>query len=243
MSSETAYFPEALAISSEVRGIALGSSQISNDSTNEVPLQCGAPGHLINTAAPIAEILDELLLERVSQGEKEALGILFRRHARTVRNVACRILRDDAEADDLVQEVFLFLIRKAALFKPSHGTARSWIVQVAYHRAFDRRRQLIARHFYDALELDTPTAAARHTEIAFYEQSLAGRLGQPKLRQIADALSPNQHRTLQLYFFEGYTIEEISLEMGQPPGNVRNHYYRALEKIRKLIFTPKVAAK
>jgi hypothetical protein len=64
--------------------------------------------------------------------------------------------------------------------------------------------------------------------------------GSPPLKS---ARSPNQRRTLQLYFFEGYTIEEISIQMGQPPGNVRNHYYRALEKIRKLIFTPKVAAK
>ena len=71
-----------------------------------------------------------------------------------VRNVAYRILRNEEEADDLVQDVFIFIYRKAALFNGEDGTARSWIVQVTYHRAFDRRRQLITRHFYASEELD-----------------------------------------------------------------------------------------
>jgi RNA polymerase sigma-70 factor, ECF subfamily len=160
-----------------------------------------------------------------------------------VRNAACRILRDAAEADDLVQEVFLYIFRKAALFDPSQATARSWIMQVAYHRAFDRRRYLIRRRFYDWLSLDATTAAAVESEVAFYEQSLEGALGRGALARIEEALSPDQRRTLQLYFFEGHSIAEIAQLMQQSPGNIRNHYYRGLEKMRKLFFSLKLASK
>jgi len=154
MSSDAAaYFPEALASTTEVREPQANTPVTPADATNVAQLQNGMSERLA-TVTLIGEIPDELLLERVSQGEREALGILFRRHARTVRNVAYRILRNEAEADDLVQDVFLFIFRKASLFNASHSTARSWIVQVTYHRAFDRRRRLITRHFYASRELD-----------------------------------------------------------------------------------------
>jgi hypothetical protein len=78
---------------------------------------------------------DEALIARVCGSDKEALACLFRRYARLVRGVALRILRDASEADDLLQEVFLFIHRKAAIFDSSKSSARSWIVQMTYHRA------------------------------------------------------------------------------------------------------------
>jgi len=160
-----------------------------------------------------------------------------------VRTVAYRILRNEAEADDLLQEVFLFVFRKVDLFDSAKGSARSWIVQITYHRAIDRRRQLMSRHFYDGLDLEAPAAAALNIEIAFYERSLEGTLGQTLLRQIEESLSEYQRETLRLHFFEGYTIEEIAERMCQTPGNIRNHYYRALEKMRKMIFSAKLPSK
>lgn len=186
---------------------------------------------------------DEVLLDAVRGGNKESLTILFRRHARAVRAVAFRILRDQSEADDLLQEVFLFLFRKAGLFDATKGSARSWIIQATYHRAIDRRRHLSSRRFYAAVDLDDPAAAALGTEIAFYERSLEGTLGNSMVQEIEESLSSDQRETLRLYFFEGYTIEEIAEKMVQTPGNIRNHYYRALEKMRKLIFSPKLPPK
>jgi RNA polymerase sigma-70 factor (ECF subfamily) len=63
------------------------------------------------------------------------------------------------------------------------------------------------------------------------------------LSKIAEALSIDQRRTIQLYFFEGYTFEEIAELTKQLVGNVRNHYYRGLEKIRKLVFAPDLREK
>ena len=188
---------------------------------------------------------DELLLERLGEGGKDGLGVLFRRYGRLVRAVAFRILRDAAEADDLLQEVFLFIFRKCALFDASRGTARSWIVQVTYHRAIDRRRHLASRNFYVNAELDETllTIDGPIADTAFYERSIAGSLGTEMLGKIEEALSIDQRRTIQLYFFEGYTFEEIAELSGQMVGNVRNHYYRGLEKIRKLVFASELRDK
>src|SRR5579863_3828755 len=80
----------------------------------------------------LADTPDEDLLAFVQAGNCDALGVLFRRFAHPVRNVGQRILRDKAEADDLVQEVFLYIHRKSTLFDDSKGSARSWIIQVSY---------------------------------------------------------------------------------------------------------------
>jgi RNA polymerase sigma-70 factor, ECF subfamily len=195
--------------------------------------------------ATAADYSDESLLAQLRGGNHEALALLFRRYARMVRAVAFRILRDAAEADDLLQEVFLFIFRKWALFDAARGSARSWIVQVTYHRAIDRRRHLASRHFYTSTELDDtlPTLNEPSTEAAFYERSIEGSLGIDMLRRIDEALSSDQRKTMQLYFFEGYTFDEIAGLAGQTVGNVRNHYYRGLERIRKLIFAPQLREK
>ncbi len=101
-----------------------------------------------------AQPTDEALLLSTCRGDKEALGLLFQRHARLVRAVGYRILRDESEADDVLQEVFLFIYRKSDLFDPTKSSARSWIVQVAYHRAIDRRRYLDSRHFYSQVPFE-----------------------------------------------------------------------------------------
>jgi RNA polymerase sigma-70 factor (ECF subfamily) len=82
-------------------------------------------------------ISDEALLNQISVGNGEALSALFKRYARLTRSVAFRILRDTAEAEDLVQDLFLYIQRKCGIFDSSKSTARSWIVQMAYHRARD----------------------------------------------------------------------------------------------------------
>lgn len=184
------------------------------------------------------ETSDEFLLSRIVEGEKDALSLLFRRYFHVLRRVSVKILRDSAEADDLVQEVFLFVFRKAALFDPSRGTVRSWLVQITYHRAFDRRRYLASRHIYSNVELDD--AILRSQEPAalstFYDDTIEAALGRDVLRRIAESLTAVQSRVVYLVFAEGRTIGEIAALLGQTPGNVRNHYYRALEKMRREVF-------
>jgi len=186
-------------------------------------------------AEPV-DVSDEALMARLKDEDKEALGLLFRRYARAVRSVGRRILRDDSEADDLVQDLFLYIRRRCTIFDSSKSSAGSWIVQMAYHRAIERRRYLTSRHFYvheeieasEGLRFGVPTV-----ESDYCPDVVFGRNG---LQKVVCALSENQRETIRLFFFEGYTLREISEKLRQPLGNVRGHYYRGLDKLRREMF-------
>jgi RNA polymerase sigma-70 factor (ECF subfamily) len=183
----------------------------------------------VNASTEISDSCDEALMEQAKNGGTEALSVLFHRYARLVRAIACKILRDESEADDALQEVFLFLHRKSVLFDSSKNSARSWIVQVTYHRAIDRRRYLQSRHFYTQVDLKDVERGVG--DIRY--KTARGGLEHEEIRKLFDALSENQRQTLHLFFFEGLTLEEIALKLGQTHGNVKNHYFRGLDKLRK----------
>ena len=181
-------------------------------------------------------IADEDLLALISKGDQHALGDLFRRHAQLIRGIATRILRDPAEAEDLVQDLFLFIQRRCVIFDSSKGSARSWIVHMAYHRAIDRRRYLTTRQFYAPAGIEGQAERLVGNPTAEQDYSPEAVFGRNGLTKVLGALSEDQRETLRLHFFEGYTLAEIGTKLGQPIGNVRHHYYRALQKLRKQIF-------
>ena len=186
------------------------------------------------SAAVRDDASDEVLLAAVKESNRNALAILFRRHAKVVRSVAVRILRDEGEADDLVQELFLFLFRKASIFDPSKSSGESWIIQMAYHRAIDRRRYLGARHHYTAQEFHEQQVPVSNGQL-----SLDGIDAAALLDKLRGELSAEQQQTLELHLFEGYSFHEIAERTGQTFGNVRNHYYRGLERLRSYVFRKK----
>jgi RNA polymerase sigma-70 factor (ECF subfamily) len=182
---------------------------------------------------------DEVLMACVVDGSKDALACLFHRYARLVRAVGYKILRDDSEADDLLQDVFLFIHQKSGVFDSSKSPARSWIVQMAYQRAIDRRRYLNSRHFYSQVDLEDVgnELSASGARSERYENSIEEVLGRVGLRKVFGVLSEVQRQTLGLYLLDGYTFEEIAVKLDQTRGNVKHHYFRGLEKLRKQIFS------
>lgn len=178
---------------------------------------------------------DEALLVSAAGGNQEALGHLFKRYGRLVRSIAARILRDATEAEDLVQDLFLFVSQKCRIFDSSKSSARSWIIQMTYHRAIERRRYLTTRQFYSSggEALRNQAVGVPTDESDYSAEAVFGRNG---LEKVFEALSEAQRETLRLHFFEGYTLAEIAVKLGQPHGNVRHHYYRGLQKLRKQMF-------
>jgi len=197
--------------------------------------EASASSPVLDTAAS-----DEAVIAQISNGSREALAILFRRYARLVRTVAMRILRDDSEADDLLQDVFLFVHRNCSIFDSSKATVSSWIVQMTYHRAIDRRRYLNSRHFYTRVDLDgVADLVDSRSESRVDAPPFGSLVGNATIQGLLDTLTEDQRNTLSLHFFDGYTFAEIAAKLDQSVGNIRNHYYRGLEKLRKRIFPGK----
>ena len=194
------------------------------------------------TPAPDPEICDEALMAQICEGGREALGILFRRYAHLVRGVAYRVLRDASEADDLLQDIFLLIHRLCPTFDRSKGPAKFWILQIAYRRAISRRRYLTSRHFYTRLDLEDAAShlADPRMNVDKFEDAIGGKLGNGGLQKAFEALAENQRQTLGLFFIEGYTLEEIAAKLGQSRGNIKHHYFRGLERLRKELFGGKL---
>jgi RNA polymerase sigma-70 factor (ECF subfamily) len=170
-------------------------------------------------------------MARLQSRDTDAARLLFERYSRLVLGVALRILQDYGEAEEIVQEAFCQVFQKADLFDPKKGSAKAWIVQIASHRALDRRAYLNRRSFYFAGEFDcVGESVPGHTDL---DQELAAKLNRMELRKAFEFLTVMQRRTLELFYFEGLPLREISVKLDEPLGNVRHHYYRSLERLRK----------
>ncbi len=215
---------------------------LSSSVTTRLSLISASNSSAVERPAASTEIPDEVLMaridDRIGDRDKEALACLFHRYARLVRAVGYKILRNDSEADDLLQDVFLFIHQKSGVFDSSKSSARSWIVQMAYHRAIDRRRYLDSRHFYTQVDLEDVgnELSGPGTRAERYENSIEEVLGRVGLRKVFGVLSEIQRQTLGLHLLDGYTFEENAMKLDQTRGNVKHHYFRALEKVRKQIF-------
>ncbi len=177
---------------------------------------------------------DEELIARLQVHDEDALNSLFGRYSRHVFGIASRILNDRWEAEDVVQEVFLYLYQKAMLFNPAKGAAKGWIMQIAFHRTLDRKAYLARRSFYTGTKLEEMgEMLLGDTDL---DREIVMRLDGAKLQKVFDGLVESQRRTLELFFFEGMELKEIAEELKEPLGNVRHHYYRGLENLRKSAF-------
>jgi RNA polymerase sigma-70 factor (ECF subfamily) len=173
---------------------------------------------------------DEKTLARLCAGESQALNLIYERYVRLVLSVALRVLHDYGEAEEIVQDVFFQVFQKASLFDPSKGTAKAWIVQIAFHRALDRRSYLHRRGYYVGTDTDRMGDTPGETDL---EREVGARLNRTHLAKAFEELSDLQRQTLELYYFDGLELREIAERLDESLGNVRHHFYRGLERLRK----------
>jgi RNA polymerase sigma-70 factor, ECF subfamily len=184
---------------------------------------------------------DDDLMARLRTHDQTALDLLFERYARLVFGVAFRVLRDHGEAEDVVQEVFFHVFRKASLFDPERGSAKGWIVHIAYHRALDKRAHLGRRGFYLGTEIESlDDTLTGDTDL---DREIGAKLNRQQLEKAFEELPEKQRRTLELFYFEGLDLREIAERLDESLENVRHYYYRGLAKLRKSAFVKKLRGK
>jgi len=181
---------------------------------------------------------DNKLMERLQQRDSGALEILFDKYSRLIFSIALRVLRDHGEAEDVVQEVFLHVFQKANLFDPTKGCAKAWMVQIAFHRALDRRGHLRRRGFYVGTDIQSlDDTLLGETDL---DREIGAKLNRKQLEKAFEDLPEMQRRTLELFYFDSLELREVSEKLKQPLANVRHYYYRGLEKLRKSALVKKL---
>jgi RNA polymerase sigma-70 factor (ECF subfamily) len=178
------------------------------------------------------EMGDEMLMSLLCSEDSDALDLLFRRYSKLVYSIALRILHDAGEAEEVVQDCFLYVYRKALSFEPAKGSAKVWIIQVAYSRARDRKAHLSRRGFYLRTDIESDGLGSTLVGNADVEREIGAKVDFDRLQCAFEDLTKMQSETLQLFYFDGLELREISERLHEPLGNVRHYFYRGLERLR-----------
>lgn len=178
-------------------------------------------------------LTDEDLLRNIVHGCNECFALLFHRYCRQVFSVSYRILRDKAETEDIVQDVFLSIYLQQERFDSTRGSIRTWILQFAYFKSLLRRRYLGVRNFYKQEELSESKEFARSpaTETLGMNPTEWTRFLEAGIAK----LSPKQRQVIELVHFEGHTLQEASGNLRESLANTRNYYYRGIKALRDFL--------
>lgn len=171
------------------------------------------------------------LLAAVARGDHYALGRLYDALARPLYALACRILGDAAEAQDVVHDVFFAIWNKADRYDAARGTVFSWAATLTRHRAIDRLR--LRQRRADLLDgaADLPHAPIPSAAGDFFDD-LWLRERTAAVRSALAELEPGHQVVIELAYFGGLTHQEIADRLRQPLGTVKARIRRGLLKLR-----------
>jgi RNA polymerase sigma-70 factor (ECF subfamily) len=174
---------------------------------------------------------DARLCQRMAAGDAAALRALYARYGGYAMAVALRILRVDAEAEEVVQETFVELWRRAREYDAGRGEARSWILAIARSRSLDRlRARGSAQRVKDQLAGQPPGPGAP-SPLEDTEQ----RRRRERIQAALAQLPVEQRDTIELAYFEGLSHSEIAARTATPIGTVKSRIHLGLAKLSSLL--------
>jgi RNA polymerase sigma factor (sigma-70 family) len=176
----------------------------------------------------LAHLSDEALVALVVRSDEVALAELYDRYGRVAFGLALRILRDEALAEDAVQEAFLGVWRSAGRFLPERAKASTWILTLVHRRAVDLVRREERRRT-DVLDESYERAGASTEETAWLQ--FERERVQSALRKLPD----QQREALELAYYGGFTQAELAERLGQPLGTIKSRMFTGLSRLRDLL--------
>jgi len=176
---------------------------------------------------------DALLITRVAQGDRAAFGALYDRFSTPLYSLALKMLSNEAEAQDLLQEVFLSLWQKAPLFRAERGSAFTWMVSQVRNRAIDRIRS--RRRRGEILDAHAPEFEPSGSATASSAENAEAGERAREVRSALAQLTEEQRQVLRLAYFEGLTQAEIAAKLAEPLGTIKARASRGLARLRSIL--------
>ena len=178
-----------------------------------------------------SEQTDEELMARIQARDDQAIAVLYRRHTALLRTVVGRILNNDSDVDDQLQDVFLEVWRQAEHYDVEKGKALGWIVTLARRRAIDKLRK--KQSYFRAQERlrEEPEPAPHHGA----DEEVAASDTADIFRRVIATLPAAQREALDYAFYRGLSQREIAAQTGIPLGTIKTRIELALRKVRTAI--------
>ncbi|HEX8173821.1 MAG TPA: sigma-70 family RNA polymerase sigma factor [Pyrinomonadaceae bacterium] len=173
---------------------------------------------------------DTELLRAIASGDSGALAELYDRYRSILFGLLLRILHDSAEAEDVLQEVFIQTWRRASAFDESRGKAFTWLVTIARSRAIDRLRSRSAQERTALRAAPDPWEKVSDAS----DDAVRSEEGERVRRALAE-ISEEQRQTLLLAYFEGLSQTEIAERTSTPLGTVKTRTRAGLLRLRELL--------
>ena len=177
------------------------------------------------------EPTDEALMARIQARDDQAIAILYRRHTPLLRTIVGRVLNNDCDVDDQLQEVFLEVWRQAAHYDVAKGKALGWIVTLARRRAIDKVRKKQAYFRAEERLRAEPEPAPHHGA----DEEVAATDTANIFRRVIGTLPVLQREALDLSFYRGMSQREIAAHTGIPLGTIKTRLELGLRKVRTAI--------
>jgi RNA polymerase sigma-70 factor (ECF subfamily) len=177
---------------------------------------------------------DSISMARLAAGDPAAFAALYDRHSRLVYSLALRILGDEGDAEDLVQEVFAQVWRRASSYAEGRGTVAAWLLTITRSRAIDRLRARRARPDLSA-PVGTESLDVLPAPVADPVDEVQARDDARKVRAALERLPVLQRLALELAYFEGLTQSEIAERLEEPLGTVKTRIRAGLLKLREAL--------
>ena len=175
------------------------------------------------------------LMQRIADRDAGALAELYDRHSRLLFSLILRIVRNRGEAEDILQEAFIRVWRRAEIYDGRTGGPLPWIVRVARNCAIDHLRARRVRSDVDAPAIDGAAVEATVPAVGIQTPE-AAVLDAEKRQRVTDALAglpADQRQLIEAAFFEGYTHSELAQRYGLPLGTVKTRIRAGMLAMRK----------
>ena len=179
----------------------------------------------------ITRASDESLMAEITNHRQDALGELYQRYGTRLKSVIGNVVHEEADADDVLQEIMIQIWKEAEHYSPKAGKPLGWVVTLARRRAIDRvrRRQAYCRakdRFTEQLQ-QTPNGHRTVSGNAEVTRVDLKKFLEKQLRR----LPSHQREAIRLSFFKGLSHREISLATGTPLGTVKTRLELGLQKL------------
>ena len=185
------------------------------------------------SVSPTARASEEReLAARLMAGDQSALAEIYDRYVGLVFGMARRVLGDEAKAEDVTQEVFVFIWEQPHRFDPSRGSLRSWLGLLAHHRSVDRVRSEVRRTRGEARIEPVDMITAEPSDV---DDELSGAWLADRVREALDQLPPEQREAVMLAYFGGRTYRQVATELDIPEGTAKSRLRLALAKLDDLL--------